>query len=135
MEKLSPLLTPRTVSLAEDNLPSLDLWRLTYSPLTSSTIQGAPNSASDRSRSLAKWDFPVPFRTVMMLSPPSSPEASIWTCSPSACPTLNGLLPPFMTSRVIWYGLTFDEVLDGSHDVLAETVPSPLTVPRTLHTA
>src|SRR2546430_4924349 len=77
--KLIPLRGAITVSLDVDRRPSLDLWRLTYSPFTSRTIQGAPSPAIDRSRSFSRWDLPVPLRPVMMFRPPSRPPASIWT--------------------------------------------------------
>src|SRR5438093_13057968 len=92
--KLMPLRGARTVSLDEDSRPSFDLWRLTYSPLTSKTTHGAPRPAIDRSRSLARWDFPVPLRPVMMFNPPSSPLASICMASPALYANLRGSLPP-----------------------------------------
>src|SRR2546428_3994128 len=66
--KLIPLRGAMTVSLDVDSRPSFDLWRVTYSPFPSRTMQGAPSPAIDRSRSFARWDLPVPLRPVMMLS-------------------------------------------------------------------
>src|SRR4029077_1677222 len=98
IEKLSPLLGASTVNLADDCRPSFDLWRLMYSPLTSSTIQGAPQPAMDNKSSFARCDFPEPFLPVMMLRPPSSPLASTLIGSPSLCPSLTGIFPPFIIS-------------------------------------
>src|SRR2546430_15333265 len=58
--KLIPLRGASTVSLDADKPPSLDLWRFTYSPLTSRTVQGAPRALMERRSGLARWDLPVP---------------------------------------------------------------------------
>src|SRR6266566_151070 len=98
--KLIPLRGARTVSFEDESRPSFDLWRLTYSPFTSKTTHGAPSPLMERSRSLARWDLPVPLRPVIMFSPPSSPLASICMGSPSLYPTLRGSFPPFMMRRL-----------------------------------
>src|SRR5438034_4064637 len=72
--KLIPLRGASTVSLDVDKRPSLDLWRLTYSPFTSRTMQGAPSPATDRSRSFARWDLHVRLRPVSRFRPASTPR-------------------------------------------------------------
>src|SRR2546429_9083054 len=74
--KLITLRGASTVSLDVDKRPSLDLWRLTYSPFTSRTMQGAPSPAIDRSRSFARGDLPVSLRAERMFRPTSRPPAS-----------------------------------------------------------
>src|SRR5437773_11279855 len=69
--KLIPLRGASTVSLDVDKRPSLGLWRLTYSPCPSRTVQGAPSPAIDRSRSFARWYLPSPMRLVLLCRPAS----------------------------------------------------------------